>query len=62
LRTALNEAVWNFQVWNICEQQQARDRLLADNGASGQDAEAVRMIAAVDAAADNRADPDAHWD
>ena len=61
LRAALNEGVGILQVWNVCEQKQARDQLLADNGPSGQDAEADRMIAVVDAAADNRADPDATW-
>jgi hypothetical protein len=61
LRTALNEGVGILQVWQVCEQQQARDRLLTDNGTSGQDAEADRMIAVVNAAADNRADPDATW-
>jgi hypothetical protein len=62
LRAALNEGVGILQVWNVCEQEQARDQLLADNGAAGQDAEADRMIAVVDAVADNRADPDANWD
>ncbi len=62
LRTALNEGVGILQVWNVCPQQQARAQLLADNGAAGQDAEANRMIAVVDAVADNRADPDADWD
>ncbi|MFL6124801.1 hypothetical protein [Actinophytocola sp.] len=62
LRTALNEGVGILQVWNVCEQQQARDQLLADNGAAGQDAEADRMIAAIDAVAEDRADPDANWD
>jgi hypothetical protein len=61
LRTSLNEGVGILQVWKVCEQQQAREQLLADNGASGQDAEVDRMIAVVDAAADNRADPDATW-
>lgn len=62
LRTALNEGVGILQVWNICEQQQARDQLLTDHGTSGQDAEAGRMIALVNATADNGVDPDAHWD
>lgn len=62
LRTALNEGVGILQIWNACEQQQARDQLRTDNGTCGQDAEANRMIAVVDAAADNRADPDAAWD
>ena len=62
LRAALNEGVGILQVWNVCEQQQARDQLLAGNGAAGQDAEADRMIAVVDTVADNRADPDANWD
>lgn len=62
LRTALNEGVGILQVWNTCGQQQARDQLLADNGTAGQDAEAGRMIALVNATADNSADPDAQWD
>lgn len=62
LRTALNEGIGILQVWNACEQQQARAQLLADNGASGQDVEADRMIAVVNAAAENSADPDANWD
>jgi hypothetical protein len=61
-RTALNEGIGILQTWNDCAQQQARDQLLADNGATGQNAEADRMIALVDAAADNRTDPDAGWD
>jgi hypothetical protein len=62
LRTALNEGVGILQVWNACEQRQAREQLLTDNGSSGQDAEADRMIAVVNAAADHSADPDANWD
>jgi hypothetical protein len=61
LRAALNEGVGILQVWSVCEQQQARAQLLADNGAAGQNAEASRMIALVDAVADSRADPDADW-
>ncbi|SES19001.1 hypothetical protein SAMN05216188_12592 [Lentzea xinjiangensis] len=62
LRAGLSEGVGILQVWNDCCQQEARDRLLASHGHGGQDAEAARMIAVVDAAADGRADPDAGWD
>lgn len=61
LRTTLNEGVGILQAWNICEQRQARDELLAEHGRAGQDAEAQRMIAVVDATANGRADPDARW-
>ncbi|MFC0111478.1 hypothetical protein [Kibdelosporangium aridum] len=61
-RTALNEGVGILQAWNLCQQQEARDRLLSEHGRAGQDAEADRMIAFVDATANRRADPDAHWD
>jgi hypothetical protein len=61
-RTALNEGIGILQTWNDCEQQQARDQLRTDNGVTGQNAEADRMIAVVNATADDTADPDAHWD
>ena len=61
-RTTLNEGIGILQSWHGCEQQQARDRLRDANGSTGQNAEAVRMIAVVDATADDHADPDADWD
>jgi hypothetical protein len=51
-----------LQAWNLCPQQDARDRLLSEYGNAGQDAEADRMIAVVDATAHGQADPDARWD
>jgi hypothetical protein len=62
LRTALNEGVGILQSWNVCQQQEARDKLLSEHGNAGQDAEADRMIAVIDATASNRTDPDARWD
>jgi hypothetical protein len=62
LHTTFNEGVGILQTWNTCEQQQARDQLLSEHGCAGQDAEARRMVAVVDDAADGRADPDARWD
>jgi hypothetical protein len=62
LRTALNEGVGILQTWNLCEQQEARAQLLSEHGSAGQDAEADRMIAFVNATADGRTDPDARWD
>jgi hypothetical protein len=61
-RSTLNEGIGILQTWNDCEQQQARDQLRADNGSTGQNAEADRMIAVVNATADPDADPDAGWD
>lgn len=62
LRTELNEGIGIRQVWRVCGQSQARDELRAEHGDAGQGAAARRMIAAVDAAADRRADPDVRWD
>jgi hypothetical protein len=62
LRATLNEGVGILQAWNVCPQQEARDRLLFEHGSVGQDAEADRMIAFVDATANGLADPDARWD
>lgn len=62
LRTALDEGVGILQVWNACEQQQARADLRAEYGWAGQGTEASRMIAVVDATAEERADPDVGWD
>ena len=61
LRTTLSEGVGILRTWRLCEQQQARDDLHAEHGDAGQDAEARRMIAVVDAAANGSADPDATW-
>jgi hypothetical protein len=61
-RAVLSEGVGILQVWRLCEQQQARHELHAEHGDAGQGAEACRLIAAVDADADGRADPDATWE
>jgi hypothetical protein len=58
LRTALHEGVGILRVWHICGQQHARDQL---DVPEGRDVEAARVIAAVNATADGRADPDATW-
>jgi hypothetical protein len=59
LRTALYEGVGILRVWHTCGQQHAHDQL---DVPEGRDVEAARVIAAVNAAADGRADPDATWD
>ena len=59
LRTALHEGVGILRVWHLCGRQQARDQL---DVPEGRDVAAARVIAAVNAAADGRADPDATWD
>lgn len=61
-RATMNEAVGVLQVWRGCGQQQAREAMRADHGATGQDAEAVRVIAVVNEAADGRTDPDSCWE
>jgi hypothetical protein len=61
-RATLSEGVGILQVWRPCRQQQARDELYLAHGDAGQGAEARRMIAVVDAAADGRADPETAWD
>ena len=61
LRAELNEGVGIRQVWQVCGPSQARADLRAEYGDAGQGAEARRMIAAVDAAADHRSDPDVGW-
>ncbi|MDT7805511.1 MAG: hypothetical protein QOI78_8944 [Actinomycetota bacterium] len=60
-RAAVNEAVGVLRSWGACGTQQARDDLCRP-GAASQHAEARRVIAAADAAADGRADPDGGWD
>ncbi|WP_290056841.1 hypothetical protein [Amycolatopsis solani] len=62
LRAAANEAVGILQVWYACRREQARDELDVTGTAAGQEVEARRIIAVVDAAANGRADPDAGWD
>jgi hypothetical protein len=61
-RTVLSEGVGILQTWHRCGQQEARDDLRAVHGRAGQNTEATRMIAAVDADADGRADPDGRWE
>jgi hypothetical protein len=61
-RSALSEGVGILQVWQICGSRQARTDLLAEHGRRDQNAEADRMIAVVDAAAEGRSDPDVSWD
>lgn len=61
-RIALNEAVGIMQTWRDCGQQEARDDLRGSHGVAGQQVEADRMIAVVNADARNRDDPDAGWD
>jgi len=61
-RVVLSEGVGILQTWHLCGQQEARDDLRAVHGRTGQNTEATRMIAAVDADADGRADPDGSWD
>ncbi|GAB2747072.1 hypothetical protein [Amycolatopsis magusensis] len=61
-RVALNEAVGIMQAWRDCGQQEARDDLRVEHGVAGQQVEADRLIAVVNADARSRADPDAGWD
>lgn len=60
LRAAENEAVGVLQVWHACRREEARDELDVTGTAAGQEVEARRIIAVVDADAHGRADPD--WD
>jgi hypothetical protein len=60
-RAAMAEAVGIMRCWQGCDAAQARHDLIDNGGgAAGQDAEAARVTALVDAMADRRADPD--WD
>ncbi|MEV4150097.1 hypothetical protein AB0J40_41020 [Amycolatopsis sp. NPDC049691] len=61
-RTAASEAVGILQVWHAYPREQARDDLDVTGTPAGREAEARRIIAVVDNAADARADRDAHWD
>ncbi len=57
-RTALEEAVGVVRCWHDCGTAQARRDLVDQDGVAGQDAQAARVVAIVDADADGRADPD----
>jgi hypothetical protein len=59
-RAAMSEAVGIMRSWHRCDTAQARQNLADNSGADGQDAEAARVAAIVDAQADGRTDPD--WD
>ncbi|AHH97935.1 hypothetical protein KALB_4573 [Kutzneria albida DSM 43870] len=59
LRTARSEGLGILQVWQSCGQQQARADMHALHS---QGTEAIRMIGAVDAAAEGLSDPDAGWE
>jgi hypothetical protein len=61
-RAELDKGIGILQVLNLCGQQQARADLAAEHGRSGQDREARRVIADIEAGADGQADPDARWD
>jgi hypothetical protein len=58
LRTARHEGVEFLRVWHKCGQDHARDQLGIPEG---QDVAVARVIAAVNAAAVGRTDPDANW-
>jgi len=57
-RADLEEAVGVFRCWHVCGAAQARQDLVDGGGMAGQDAEAARVVAIVDAQAEGRADPD----
>jgi hypothetical protein len=57
-RAELDEAVGVFRCWHVCDAVQARRDLVDDGGTAGQDAEAARVVALVNAQAEGRADPD----
>jgi hypothetical protein len=57
-RADLEQAVGVFRCWHSCDAVQARQDLVDDGGMAGQDAEAARVVAIVDAQAERRADPD----
>jgi hypothetical protein len=61
-RVVLSEGVGILQTWHLCGQQEARDDLRAVHGRAGQDTEATRIVAVVDADADGRMDPDGRWE
>jgi hypothetical protein len=57
-RTAVQEAVGLLTVWGDCDQAGARAELGGQRTTATVAAEAARLAAITDAAADNRADPD----
>lgn len=59
-RAAMSEAVGIMRSWQGCGSAQARQDIADNSGADGQNAEAARVVAIVDAQADGRTDPD--WD
>jgi hypothetical protein len=59
-RATLDEGVGVLQAWTGGTAGTARRELVQDFGFDGQDIEAARMIAIVNATADPNADPD--WD
>lgn len=59
-RAALNEGIGVLQSWHSCSSGQARRDLYETYGPSGQNAEAARVVAVVNAAAQPHSDPD--WD
>jgi hypothetical protein len=59
-RAMVAEAVGVMRCWQRCDTAQARRTLTENAGSDGQDAEAVRVVAIVDAQADGCADPE--WD
>jgi hypothetical protein len=61
-RARLNTGIGILQVQDACGKQEASDKLCLGHDLAGQDALAARTIAAADADADNRADPDPGWD
>ncbi|WIX98340.1 hypothetical protein QRX60_30260 [Amycolatopsis mongoliensis] len=61
-RARLNIGVGILQVRYACDRQEATDRLCRGHDLAGQNTLADLAIAATDADADHRADPDAEWD
>jgi hypothetical protein len=61
-RTASNRAIGILQVRECCGRQQASDDLRDRFSRGGDDSDAARMIASIDADAEGTADPDARWD
>jgi hypothetical protein len=59
-RATVAEAVGVMRCWQRCDTTQARRTLTENVGCEGQEAEAVRMAAIIDALADGRTDPE--WD
>lgn len=57
-RTTIGEAVGVLRDWHGCDAEEALRVLTGDAGATGVGAEAVRVAAVVDAAAEGGTDPD----